>query len=95
MKYSTVLLCAAPLISDTPNLAVIGQIYFDKVVQQLLTKLQHKITLFFKTLFAHFLFVSFFFTKVFVTKFIIIKRFIICALSLFKLGKPNTLHQHT
>ena len=32
MKYSTVLLCAAPLISDTPNLAVIGQVYFAKVV---------------------------------------------------------------
>ena len=45
MKYSTVLLCAAPLISDTPNLAVIGQIYFAKVVQHLLTKLQHKITI--------------------------------------------------
>ena len=29
------------------------------------------------------------------TKFIIIKHSTICALSLFKLGKPNTLHQHT
>ena len=88
MKYSTVLLCAAPLISDTPNLAVIGQIYFAKVVQHLLTKLQPKITLSLKTLFVPF------FYKVFVTKTIIIKRSIICALSLFKLEKPNTLHQH-
>ena len=91
MKYSTVLLCAATLISDTPNLAVIGQIYFAKVVQHLLTKLRHKITLSFKTLFILLLFS----TKVFVTKTIIIKRSIICALSLLRLGKPNTLHQHT
>ena len=59
MKYSTLLLCAAPLISDTPNLAVIGQIYFAKVVQHLLTKLQPKITLSLKTLFVPFFLQSF------------------------------------
>ena len=89
MKYSTVLLCAATLISDTPNLAVIGQIYFAKVVQHLLTKLRHKITLSFKTLFILLLFS----TKVFVTKNIIIKRSIhyLCSISV-KIGetKPST-----